>query len=199
MQIKYKTMKIIYVLALLVLFIGQTKAQNIVPVEKFIDYVEAGKGVPDGTYLKDVNHLMDPLIGTWQGSIDNKTYTFYVAKITRKGKGGAISVDELEVRHYIVDNSTGIILEDSRSPNRFYISADCFRKEDPSDYELDYGGVNYNCGQKGWIRLKSLSPTTMRFRYGPNPLDLRRKDECPGGNRVKSFFPENVDLILNKQ
>lgn len=197
-QIKWNTMKIIYILALLLLFVGQAKAQTIIPVEKSIDYFEAGKGIPDGTYLKDVNHLMDPFIGTWQGSIDNKTYTFYVAKITRKGKGGAISVDELEVRHYIVDNSTGVILEDTRNTSRIYIKGDCFKK-DLSDYALDYWGNNSRCGNKGWIRLKSVSPTTMRFSYSWNPLDLRRKDECPGGNYVKSFFPENVDLILNKQ
>jgi len=196
-QININTLKIKYILAFLLLFVGQTKAQNIVPIEKHIDYIGGGKGIVTNTYFKDVNHLMDPLIGTWQGSMNNKTYTFYVTKKTTQGRTN--SFDELEVRHYIVDNSTGVILEDSRSPNRFYISADCFRKEDPSVYELDYGGVNYNCGQKGWIRLKSLCPTTMRFRYTLNPFGIRRKDECPGGNYVKSFFPENVDLILNKQ
>ena len=196
-QIKFNALKIKYILVLLLLCAGQTKAQNIVPVEKFIDYIEVGKGVPDGTYLKDVNHLMDPLIGIWQGSIDNKTYTFYVAKTTRKGKGGAISVDELQVGHYILDNRTGVILEDSRYGGKLYISANCFRKEDASVYELDYYGQNSRCGQKGWIRLKSLSPTTIRFAYSPNPLDLRRKEECPGGVHVKSFFPEN--LILTRQ
>nr|WP_294925031.1 hypothetical protein [uncultured Flavobacterium sp.] len=182
---------------MLLLFVGQTKAQTIIPVEKHIDYIESGKGgMADGTYLKDVNHLMDPFIGTWQGSIDNKTYTFYVTKITTNSYG--ILIDELEVRHYIVDNSTGVILEDTRNTSRIYIKGDCFTK-DLSDYALDYWGNNSRCGNKGWIRLKSVSPTTMRFRYSRNPLDLRRKDECPGGNRVKSFFPENVDLILNKQ
>ena len=196
MQIKYNTMKSIHILAFLLLFIGQTKAQTIIPIEKHIDYIEAGKGIPDGTYLKDVNHLLDPFIGTWQGSIDNKTYTFYIVKQTNTAYG--VTLDKLEVRHYIVDNSTGIILEDTRNTSRIYIKGDCFKK-DLSDYALDYWGNNSRCGNKGWIRLKSLSPITMRFSYSWNPLDLRRKDECPGGNYVKSFFPENVDFILNKQ
>lgn len=190
-------MKNIYILALLLLFVGQTKAQNIIPIEKHIDYIGGGKGIVTNTYFKDVNHLMDPLMGIWQGSMNNKTYTFYVAKTTRKGHTN--SFDELEVRHYIVDNSTSTILEDSRNGGKLYISANCFRKEDPSNYELDYYGANSRCGQKGWIRLKPLSPTTVRFVYSPNPLDLARIEECPGGKRVKSLFPENVDLILIKQ
>ncbi|WP_269234200.1 hypothetical protein [Flavobacterium flavigenum] len=189
-------MKNIYILALFLLFLGQTKAQNIIPIEKHIDYIGGGKGIITNTYFKDVNHLMDPLIGTWQGSIDNKTYTFYVTKTTRQGRTN--SFDELEVRHYIVDNSTGTIIEDSRNGGKLYIAANCFRKEDSSNYELNYWGANSRCGQKGWIRLKSLSPTTMNFYYSWNPLDLRRREECPGGVRVKSLFPENVDLILTK-
>lgn len=190
-------MKNIYLLALFLLFLGQTKAQNIVPIEKHIDYIGGGKGIVTNTYFKDVNHLMDPLIGIWQGSMDNKTYTFYVTKKTRQGRSN--SFDELEVHHYILDNSTGMILEDSRYGGKLYISANCFREEDRSNYELDYYGANSRCGQKGWIRLKSLSPTTMRFAYSPNPLDLRRREECPGGVHVKSFFPENVNLILTRQ
>nr|WP_294925017.1 hypothetical protein [uncultured Flavobacterium sp.] len=177
-QIKINTLKIKYILAFLLLFVGQTKAQNIVPIEKHIDYIGGGKGIVTNTYFKDVNHLMDPLIGTWQGSMDNKTYTFYVTKKTTQGRTN--SFDELEVRHYIVDNSTGVILEDTRNTSRIYIKGDCFRKEDPSDYMLNYLGDNSRCGNKGWIRLKSVSPTTMRFIYTLNPLDLRRKDECPG-------------------
>lgn len=196
-QIKFNALKIKFIIALLLLFAGQTKAQNIIPIEKHIDYIGGGKGIVTNTYFKDVNHLMDPLIGIWQGSIDNKTYTFYVTKKTRKGHTN--SFDELEVRHYILDNSTGIILEDSRNGGKLYIAANCFRKEDPSVYELDYYGANSRCGQKGWIRLKSLSSTTMRFAYSPNPLDLRRIEECPGGKLVKSLFPENVNLILTKQ
>jgi hypothetical protein len=142
---------------------------------------------------------MDPLVGTWQGSRDNKTYTFFVTKITRKGKYSTNSFDELAVRHYIVDNSTGTILEDSRNGGKLYISAEYFRPEDRSDYELNYYGANSRCGEKGWIRLKPLSPTTVRFAYSPNPLDLRRREECPGGVYVyKSLFPEYVDLILTK-
>jgi hypothetical protein len=190
-------MKNIYILALFLLFLGQTKAQNIVPIEKHIDYIGGDKGIVTNTYFKDVNHLLDPFIGTWQGSIDNKTYTFYIVKQTDTAYG--VTLDRLEVRHYIVDNSTGIILEDTRNTSRIYIKGDYFRKEDPSDYKLNYLGDNSSCGRQGWIRLKSLSPTTMRFRYAPNPLDLIRKDECPGGNYIKSFFPEYVDLILNKQ
>ena len=188
-------MKNIYILALFLLFLGQTKAQNIIPIEKHIDYIGGGKGIFTNTYFKDVNHLMDPLIGTWKGSIDNKTFVFYITKKTRQGTN---SFDELEARHYIVDNTTGTVLEDTRNTSRIYIKGDYFEK-DLSSYVLFYMGNNSRCGQKGNIRIKSLSPTTMGFSYSWYPLDLRRKDECPGGNYIKSFFPENVNLILNKQ
>ena len=196
-QIKLNTMKYIYVLALLLLFVGQTKAQSIIAVEKQIDYIRAGKGgMADGTYLKDTNHLMDPLIGTWKIIIDNKTFNFYVTKIIENSYG--ILIDKLEVRHYIVDNNSGVIIEDSRNNSKLYISADYF-DQDYSTYKLSYYGENSRCGQKGHIRLKSLSPTTMNFYYSRYPFGLKRKEECPGGEYLKALFPENVDLILNKQ
>ena len=190
-------MKYISIVALLLLFVGQINAQT-VPVEKFFDYIKADIEIPDGTYLKDVNHLMDPLLGNWQGSMDNKTYVFYVTKKTRKGKDDKILIDELEVRHYIVDNNSGVIIEDSRNNSKLYISADYF-DQDYSTYKLSYYGENSRCGQKGHIRLKSLSPTTMNFYYSRYPFGLKRKEECPGGEYLKALFPENVDLILNKQ
>nr|WP_294925011.1 hypothetical protein [uncultured Flavobacterium sp.] len=194
-QIKWNTIKNTYILALLLLFVGQTKAQTIIPVEKHIDYIESGKGgMADGTYLKDVNHLMDPFIGTWQGSIDNKTYTFYVTKIKKNSYG--ILIDELKVHHSIVDNSTGTILEDSRNSKERELSADCFDKN--LSYVLNYWGVNYHCGEKGWVRLKALSSTTLEFLYSRNPFDLWRIEECLEKKRVKSLFPENVKLTLNK-
>ena len=189
-------MKNIYILALYLLFLGQTNAQNIVPLENCIDKRELGDGFPDGTYLKDVNHLLDPLIGTWKGSIDNKTYFFYITKQTKTAY--SITRDKLNARHYIVDNNTGVILQDTRNTSDVDISGDYFEK-DRSTYVLNYWGENSRCGNQGWIRIKSLSPTSMRFSYSWNPLDLAPREECPGGKRVKSLFPENVDLILNKQ
>ena len=55
---------------MLLLFALNSKAQNIVPVEKAIDYKIAHKGIPAGTYLKDVNNLFAPYIGTWKGTIN---------------------------------------------------------------------------------------------------------------------------------
>jgi hypothetical protein len=196
-QIKSNTKRYIHIIALLLLYVGQTKAQ-VVPIEKMFEYRLANKGIPDGTYLKDVNHLLDPLLGNWQGSIDNKTYVFYITKKTDNSYN--ILVDELEVRHYIVDNTTGIILEDSRNVGKPCIYPDYHNNFDKNlAYVLYYYGKNSRCGQKGHIRLKSLSPTTMNFYYSWYPFDLRRKEECPEGDYLKALLPENIDLILNKQ
>lgn len=46
------------------LFVSHANAQNIVPVEKSVDYVSAVNGIPVATYLKDVNNLFTPYLGT---------------------------------------------------------------------------------------------------------------------------------------
>lgn len=52
-------MKKIITLASLIIVTFSCKAQQIVSLEKMIEYRDADTQIPDGTYLKDVNNLLD--------------------------------------------------------------------------------------------------------------------------------------------
>ena len=188
-------MKKITIIAILLLSALQSKAQNIVPVEKAIDYKTAGKGIPAGTYLKDINNLFAPYIGTWKGTINNKTYTFFITKITETGNGR--SVDRLIIHHLIVDNM-GATLEDTRlSKSGPDIKGWNFQK-DLSYYHLHYVGENSRCGRQGQVSIKKVNATTMLLSLSPRGevADIKR---CPGGKMAEQILPTETPVTLVKQ
>ena len=188
-------MKRITIIAVLLLFVLHCKAQNIVPVEKAIDYKTAGKGIPVDTYLKDVNNLFAPYIGTWKGTINNKTYTFFITKITETGNGR--SVDKLTIHHLIFDNILGYTLEDTRIKSRPHITGWNFQK-DLSYYHLHYTAENPWCGRMGQVSIKKTNATTMLLYFTPGPVG-GPFDRCPGGKMTEQILPTEVPLALTKQ
>lgn len=61
------------ILLLFTLFIFSCKAQQIIPLET--------KGIPvENTYYKDLNNDLDPYLGTWKGTFENKTFIITFSK-----------------------------------------------------------------------------------------------------------------------
>ena len=189
-------MKKITIIAILLLFVLHSKAQNIVPVEKTINYKIAHKGIPTGTYLKDVNNLFAPYIGTWKGTINNKTYTFFITKKTETSYGS--SSDQLIIHHLIVDNM-GSTLEDTRLSKSGPDITGWFFTEDLKYYCLNYtGGENWACGRNGRVFIKKVNATTMSLKlsaYG-EVIDIKR---CPGGKMAEQILPTETPVTLVKQ
>lgn len=192
---KFKHMKKIITIAILFLFGLQSSAQNIVPVEKAIDYKIAGNGIPSGTYLKDVNHLLDPYLGTWKGAINNKTYTFFITKTTETSNNR--SVDKLIVHQLIFDNILGYTLEDTRIKSRPHIRGWFFSK-DLTSYNLRYIGENYSCGREGQVIIRKVNATTISLRLSPQ-TDNADFSRCPGGKMTEQILPTETPVTLIKQ
>nr|WP_294925023.1 DUF6705 family protein [uncultured Flavobacterium sp.] len=190
-------MKKIAIIAILLLSALQSSAQNIVPVEKAIDYRTAHKAIPSGTYLKDVNNLFAPYIGTWKGTINNKTYTFFITKITETINKGR-SQDLLIIHHLIVDNM-GSTLEDTRLSKALPHMRGLFFGEDLKYYSLHYtGGDNWACGRNGQVFVRKVNATTMLLNlnvYG-EVIDIKR---CPGGKMAEQILPTETPVTLVKQ
>lgn len=188
-------MKRITIIAVLLLFVLHCKAQNIVPVEKAIDYKTAGKGIPVDTYLKDVNNLFAPYIGTWKGTINNKTYTFFITKITETSNNR--SVDKLIIHHLIFDDILGSTLIDTRTGSSADIRGWFFSK-DLTHYNLIYIGDNYSCGHEGQIIIRKVNATTMLLRLNPQS-DMVDFSHCPGGKMAEQILPTETPVTLIKQ
>ncbi|WP_291149283.1 DUF6705 family protein [Flavobacterium sp. UBA7680] len=191
-------MKKILILGLIVLSVISCKAQTIVPVEKAIDYRRAGNGIPDNTYLKDVNNLLGKYTGTWKGSYGSKNYTLFVTKYTYTFE--KVTFDELRIR-YLITSSNGTILENTQSlpdTNPYIITGSYFGK-DLAVYALDFSGKNTKCGNAGtvFIRIKNTANTLMSFGFEPDKIVISDQD-CPGFKAAELTFPKD-GLMLTKQ
>ena len=191
-------MKKIIVLGCVLLFVMSCKAQTIVPIEKAIDYRNTVDGIPDNTYLKDVNNLLSKYVGTWKGIYAGKTYTFFTTKYAYTFD--KVTYDILLMR-YLITSSDGTILEDTRSlPNdgTYVIEGDYFTK-DATYYVLNFTGKNAQCGNQGtvYIRMKNTENTQMSLTFEPNKIMIS-KDTCPGLKLAEQILPRN-GMRLTKQ
>jgi len=188
-------MKKIFLLGFLILSAISCKAQTIVPVEKAIDYRRAG-GIPENTYLKDVNNLLAKYVGTWKGSYGGKNYTLYITKTTSRFE--TITSDELLIR-YLITSSSGTILEDTRSlPDASTSIFGSYFGKDLAVYALNFAGKNSMCGDAGtvFIRIKNTAKTLMSFGFEPDKIMIAG-DECPASKSALTFPKDG--LMLNKQ
>lgn len=190
-------MRKLVLLGCLLIIAMSCKAQQIVPLEKTIEYKLSG-GIPDGIYLKDINNLLPKYMGTWKGTFEGKNYTFIITQFKDDFLG--ISVDELLIR-YLITTSNGTVIEDTRSlpdtsPN--VILGDYFSKG-ATYYVLNYFGNNSGCGQQGtvYIRMKNTVNTEMSLTFEPNKI-LLTEESCPGLILAEQLLPRN-GMRLTKQ
>jgi hypothetical protein len=175
------------------------RAQQIVPVEKSIGYMEAQNGIPKGTYLKDVNNLFNKYLGTWKGSFDNKNYTFVITMFKHEFLG--VTEDKLLIR-YLITDSSGAIIEDTRSlPNGSpkVIHGNYFAK-DTSYYACNYSGKESLCGQKGtvFIYIKNNTNNTQMYLGLEPDKDMLLEQNCPGLKLATQLLPIN-GMTITKQ
>ncbi|MEO6177666.1 MAG: DUF6705 family protein [Flavobacterium circumlabens] len=192
-------MKKIIMRGCMLLFAISCKAQTIEPIEKAIDYRTSENGIPDNTYLKDINNLLNKYVGTWKGSYEGKNYTLFIIKYT--SKFDKITQDILLTR-YLITSSDGTVLEDTRSvPNESpYIIEGSYFSKDLTSYALNFTSKNSLCGNAGtlFIRTKNAANTLMSLGFEPNQIMIS-EETCPGFKLAELTFPRKNSIMLTKQ
>ncbi|WP_295204107.1 DUF6705 family protein [uncultured Chryseobacterium sp.] len=87
------------------------KAQQVYPLNA--DYEE----VPQNSYLKDLNNELTPYVGVYKANFNGNETTLYITKQEQKlEKTGQKNyyMDALVIK-YIIKNSTGLILQDTKN------------------------------------------------------------------------------------
>ena len=171
------------------------KAQVIVPLEKAIDYRDSDIEIPDGTYLKDINGLLNKYLGTWKGTYNNKNYTFIITKFKKDFLG--ISKDKLLVR-YLITTTTGSILEDTRSlpdANPLVIEGDYISKSG-GYYALNYFGQNITCGQSGVVFISTTRDNKQMKLFLSPDQGFIDKNKC---SKVADQILPTTSMYLTKQ
>ena len=111
-MLKIKIMKNPIVLLLMLLasynMSSQIAVSQILPLSTHI--------FPENAYLKDLNNVLAPYVGTWEGTVNNKKYTFIVTKFTQHYDDfGKYFKDELMLKLKVTDLTNGTIIYDNHS------------------------------------------------------------------------------------
>ena len=155
--------------------------------------------IPNYSYLKDLDHELDPYLGIYKANYNGKEITLFIAKqenrlekLTKK----EFYQDALVIT-YIVKNSSGAVLQDTQNNNlNIELYSTNVRSYDNSVI-LYYSGTN--CGV-GWgnIYLKKLNPTQISWTYYPEETIIL-PGKCPGNPDLTVYLPVAENVVFIKQ
>ncbi|MGU3374990.1 DUF6705 family protein [Chryseobacterium sp. M5A1_1a] len=188
--------KIFLVIGLVINFIS-CKAQQQYPLNT--DYED----VPNNSYLKDLNHELDPYMGTYKTNFQGNQITLLITKVENKlvkSTHKNYYMDVLVIK-YIVKNSFGGELQNTQNMdlnNESYFNiVSMGTRPTLGDIVLGYDGTNCGIGW-GKIILKKLNATQIFWDYRPNS-SLIDAATCPPGTDKTIYLPVTKDLIFTKQ
>lgn len=170
------------------------KAQTTLPLNTSL------KDIPANSYLKDLNNELNSYTGIFQGNFQGKSITLYISKIENKLQKSSQKIyysDILDIK-YIVKNSSGVVLQDTKNNNIPSINLYSIGTKPYNNSAIFfYSGTNCNVGW-GKIILKKISSTQISWEYKPNDIILDNS-KCPSGTDINIYLPETKDLIFTKQ
>ncbi|MBS3737741.1 MAG: hypothetical protein KGY51_01940 [Psychroflexus sp.] len=177
---------------------AQIQQAGIVPLEEYYTYkTQDNLKLSDVTYFKDINNLLDPYVGVWAGSYDNKTLNLEISK-QENILNAFISYDKLLIKYKITDsNGQDLVNTLNMFDSYRYHMTGKFFNSDASIYLVSYEGLEHECNQKGTVLLELLDSNTMTlWVIGDRDLVL---GDCPDGNIHILPTEEANAVVLNKQ
>jgi len=187
-------MKNIILISCLIFTTLSCKAQ-IEPVQNQINYRNSDNGIPEGTYLKDVDNLFDPFIGTWTGTYNNNNYEFNVIETIKQTTNS--SRDRLLISYKITDAANNTIIDTTILPDDsiYQLRGDMFLGNGRT-YSLFYAGYESNCGQNGTVTIAVINNGT-QMNLGLILTGDSDLDNCPSGVAEQVLPLDN--MVLTKQ
>lgn len=159
----------------------------------------------DGVYFKDINNELDYFVGTWEGILDNKKYTFQFIKFvefleTDLNDINYYYIDCIKVKFKVVDLTINQVLYDDTAitnSDDYKVSGIVLRGGtfwfSYNDVENCHNQVNFD------IHKVSNQPNKLKYCYFSyyefNPYMF----DCPYENQddIPMFLPKE-DVILTK-
>ncbi|WP_329806299.1 DUF6705 family protein [Flavobacterium facile] len=160
---------------------------------------------PNGAYLKDFNDELTYWEGTWEGTINNKKYTFVFTKFIQHLKGDANSHyyyrDEILGKYKVVDLTTNQILYDNLFATNYddYLILGLAIRN--GDFIFNFEDVASKCYNSIEFHLQKINGQTNQVKYGYfRFLDYQNWDCTNYSNQasIPMFLPQQ-ELILTKQ
>ena len=184
---KSKIMKtLFYITALLLtsVIFGQEGVE--VPLSTYVD-------VPNGTYIKDIQNVFQPYIGTWKGvTSDNKEFTLQLVKFTKHlssyPNGSYYYRDELVGKYQLKDLTTGSIISNTLSAVN-YEDYRIYVLGRPINSVLDLIFIDTTlCNNSLRIYIKDIPGSPNQLRYS-SFYDTYSSYDCPYANQTEIPLP----------
>ena len=182
------------------LFVSITFAQE--GVEVPFTYIQ----VPDGTYMKDIQNVYLPYIGTWKGvTSDNKEFTLQLVKFTKHLRtfpnGYYYYKDELVGKYQLKNLTTGTIISNTLNAVN-YEDYRIYALGKPINSVLDLIFIDTTlCMNSLRIYLDDVPGSPNQLRYTSVYTEYRSFD-CPYTNQIDIPLPVPSALkvvLLTKQ
>ncbi len=147
-------------------------AQNILPVERLVDYIlDSNRGLESDniTYVKDVNGVFNKFIGTWKGTHNTRNYELQIFKLTKTFPlGSGIKKDRLYFKYLITESSDGSIIESNMDEpnNSSWIVKGHYINENGT-YIFNFWGGKNHCGVDGDLYVQSYSNNDLKIFMAP--------------------------------
>lgn len=165
----------------------------------------ASYNFPNGAYLKDSNNTLTPYVGTWEGVINDKKYTFvfqvFTQHLNTSANGDYHYEDELRGKFKVVDLNTNQTLYNNLASTNYIdynIKGSAIRNGNFSFFFLDSEAHCYNSAT---FILQNINGQPNKLRYCYFDYDsygtLQGCSQYPNQTSIPMFLPK-VDLILTK-
>ncbi|GAA5094953.1 hypothetical protein GCM10023210_27120 [Chryseobacterium ginsengisoli] len=190
--------KILLLLTIAISVINCKAQQQIYPLNTFY------KDAPNYAYMKDLDNLLPPYVGTYKATYQGNEITLFITKedhsLIDHSNNRKHYEDVLHVKYNVKKITTGSILQDNLnppSPIRNEIISMGTNENDNNSISLRYSGTN--CGV-GWgrITLKKINSTQITWSYYPND-SLFSNGDCPGSPDITVYLPDTENLVFTKQ
>ena len=188
-----------YITALL--FVSITFAQEgvEVPLSTYATQVQ------NGTYIKDMQNVFQPYIGTWKGvTSDNKEFTLQLVKFTKLlntfPNGSYYYEDRLSGKYQLKDLNTNVIISNTLNAVN-YEDYRIYGIGEPDNGTFDFIFRDTICMNSLRIYLDNIPGSPNQLRYS-SFYDSYRSDDCPYANQTEIPLPIPGALkvvILTKQ
>ncbi|WP_294278453.1 DUF6705 family protein [uncultured Chryseobacterium sp.] len=156
--------------------------------------------IPAGAHLKDTNNELSPYIGNYVANFNGNEITLFITKLEDKLEQTGQKnyyMDALIVK-YIVKNSAGNVLQDTKNNNTYNIELYSLATNPSKNaVTLYYSGTNCSVGW-GDIYLKKISSTQISLEYRPDDITTTAA-KCPPNLDTTIYLPATKDLIFTKQ
>ncbi|WP_317173021.1 DUF6705 family protein [Faecalibacter rhinopitheci] len=173
-------------------------AQNTISLDQAYQYINGNEGIPDNvSYIKDINNKLNPFIGIWKGSYDNKVLEIKFEKKVNDGNSD-LFWDRLYGRLLVKNSINGSVLLNSMNNNLTDTGVMIGSTFQRNTYMLNFV-YKSECNDFGMVYIEKLNNNSITLYFNRNSdLIYDMSSQCPNYRDYNTLLPLRK-ITLTKQ